>query len=356
MYLQDIGNSALQISYLAAVMMVTKVVAPSFWSWIIQHHISRMSAIRWGALLAVLAFTYIFIDTSFWAIAGVIAAYSFFWNAILPQFEVITLGHLGDKHALYSRVRLWGSIGFVIPVACLGFIFDLISLRWLPHILATFLLLMWLTSLLIPKPISENNKTEESVLWTLKNRVIWSFILVNVLLQIAHGPYYTFYSIYMEQFGYSRAAIGGLWSLGVMAEIMLFAFMHKVWGRFSLRGVVLFSLALTTARWLMIALMPTSVPLMIAAQLIHALSYGSMHAAAVEFVRRQLPESVQGGGMALYFGVAFGVGGAIGALLSGYLWQYNPASIFLMAAACSALAWLLSCYGLHLQPAHSLKR
>ena len=137
------------------------------------------------------------------------------------------------------------------------------------------------------------------------------------LLQFSHGPYYTFLSVYLEMHGYSRGQTGLLWSLGVVAEVVLFLVMHRLLARFTLRQILLASLALTALRWLLIGAWVDVLPLLIFAQCLHAASFASYHAAAVELVRTLFAGGNEGQGMALYSGISYGAGAASGALVSG---------------------------------------
>ena len=157
------------------------------------------------------------------------------------------------------------------------------------------------------------------------------------LQQFAHGPYYTFYSIYLDNLGYSVTAIGLLWSLGVVAEIVLFAYMHKVLPRYGIKPILMISLVLSALRWLLIGSLANNVAVALIAQLMHAASFGACHAVAVEFIRTRFGAR-QGLGQAMYSGVSFGLGGATGAVVSGYLWGYGAMLSYSVAAVASLIA------------------
>jgi PPP family 3-phenylpropionic acid transporter len=276
---------------------------------------------------------------------AVVTIYSFFWNAVLSQFEVVTLSHLHGHFERYSQIRLWGSVGFILAVAGLGYALDLISIAYLPWFLSALLLGIWLSSLLVFEdtrgaPVEENELTT-GLLQIVKKPAVLVFFVSCFLLQLAHGPYYTFYSIYLEGFGYSRSAIGLLWALGVLAEVVLFVFIHHLLVRFSLRSILLVTLAIAVLRWLVIGYLAESILALIVAQLAHAATFGSYHAVAIELVRRHFSGGHQGQGQAIYSGISFGAGGALGALLSGLLWEGSAQETFLFASFASLLAWLM---------------
>jgi len=349
LYLQQLGLGATAIGALAAIMQGTKIVAPNIWGWLADKTGARLRIIRIGACTATLIFAGIFWRHDFYWLAFIVAGYSFFWNAVHAQFEVVTLAHLGAHYQYYSRIRVWGSVGFIGAVIGLGFAFDYVPLQWLPPILLALLAGIWLSSLSVTEPGSEQHIQRGAVEKVgslgaiLRQPVVIAFFVACFLLQAAHGAYYTFFSVWLERNGYSRAHTGLLWSLGVIAEVVLFLYMHRVMRCYSLRGILLCSLALTVLRWLLIAWCVEILPVLLFAQCLHAASFASYHACAVEIVRRLFAGGHQGQGMAMYSGLAYGLGGAAGALLSGVLWNSSPAGTFVLAALLAlcalAIAW-----------------
>jgi PPP family 3-phenylpropionic acid transporter len=130
-----------------------------------------------------------------------------------------------------------------------------------------------------------------------------------------------------------------MWSLGVIAEIGVFAASHRLLARFSLRNILLASLLLAALRWLMIGFGAGNVALLVVAQCLHAGSFGSFHAAGIEYLRRHFGPLHQGQGQALYAALSFGAGGAFGALVSGLLWDLGAPLGFLVAALAALLGW-----------------
>lgn len=341
LYLQDIGYDAAAIGYLAGIMMATKIVAPNLLGWLADRRGQRMAVVRTGSLVALLIFAALFIDShNFWWMAVVIAGYSFFWNAVLAQFEVATLSHLGERYQRYSQIRVWGSIGFIIAVVLLGFFFDNYAIAWLPWFILLLLAAIWLSSLLVSdhKRLPGEINQRQSLTKVLRQPRVLVFLFSCFLLQVSHGPYYTFFSVYLEDYGYSRTVTGLLWSLGVLAEVLVFIFMHRLLDRFSLKQIMLASLILSVIRWLLIAYYADNLAILMLAQCLHAATFGSYHAYAVEMVRRLFGGGLEGQGMALYSGLSFGAGGAVGAISTGWIWGISPQLTFILAALVCVLA------------------
>jgi PPP family 3-phenylpropionic acid transporter len=343
LYLESSGFSAPEIGLLTGVVMATKVVAPSLWGFLADISGQRLRIVRLGSGLACLCFCGIFVSSGFAGLMLVVTAYSFFWNAVLAQFEVITLDHLGSAYNRYSQIRVWGSVGFIGAVVGLGWLFDVVAITALPVVMAGLLAAIWLCSLRVADTDGQTRHPgREGLAPVLRRTAVWAFFLVCFLLQVAHGPYYTFFSLYLESLDYSRSTIGWLWALGVLAEVALFLCMHRVLPRFGVRNIMLLSLCLAALRWLLIGYGATSMPLLLIAQCLHAASFGAFHAVSIEFIRRQFPPGLAGQGQAIYSGLSFGAGGAAGAVMSGYLWQQDPQFTFVIASLASALAALIA--------------
>jgi MFS transporter, PPP family, 3-phenylpropionic acid transporter len=339
LYLKDQGFSAAEIGQLVAILMATKIVAPNIWGWIADHSGQSMRIVRAACLFATISFAGVFLATGYWWLALVMSVFSFFWNAALPQFEATTFNHLGREPHRYSSIRLWGSIGFILTVAGLGPVLDRFGTGLLPGILLLLFLAIWFSSLLVPEEAAGHKPLHEPILRVLRRPEVISLLVLCFLLQASHGPYYTFYSIYLEEYGYRRSLIGQLWALGVIAEIGVFLVMHRWMPRFGPRNLMLAAVMLTTLRWLLIAAFPTQLWIMVFAQTLHAASFGLYHAVAIHLFHERFPGRLQGRGQALYSSISFGAGGALGSLASGYLWDgLGPQGMYAVAAATSLLA------------------
>lgn len=343
LYLQWQGFSAREIGELTAILLATRIVAPNIWGWIADHHGKSMQIVRFASLAATLTFAMILFNNSFLWIAIIMLVFSFFWNASLPQFEATTLQHLGERSNHYSKIRLWGSIGFIIIVITLGALLEHVDVSIVPYVMLFSLAGIWLASLTVPESASRHLHIDHQPILTVLNRPeIRAFLATCLLIQLSHGPYYTFYTIYLEQHGYSLSLIGQLWALGVMAEVIIFLFMHNWLPRYGIRKILLTSLLLSTIRWLIIGFFPDSLPLLLFAQLLHAASFGAFHAAAIAWVHKNFVGKNQGRGQALYTSISFGIGGAIGSLFSGHFWlSPGPTATFSMAAFATIIAFFI---------------
>lgn len=346
LYLKDLGFNAVAIGQLMAIPMATKLVAPFVWGWLGDHLGRRMSIVRLGSLLTTIIFSSVFWVTGFWELGAAMVLFSFFWNAVLPQFEAVTFDYLGDDVSRYSTVRVWGSVGFIISVLILGVVVDQYGPKSILPVLLIAYGAIWVSSLAIQDQDHEPHLIKQPpILEILKMPAVIAFFVACFLLQAGHGPYYAFYSIYMESVGYSKAVIGQFWALGVVAEVVVFLFMHRLLKRFGARQVLMVSLALAVVRWLLIGNFPESLAIILFAQTLHAATFGTFHAAAIHLVHHYFKGKHQGRGQALYSSLSFGAGGALGTVTSGFLWESaGPSVAFGISAALSMLALLIAWY------------
>ncbi|EGW54007.1 MFS transporter [Candidatus Endoriftia persephonae] len=343
-YLKDRGFSSAEIGELMAVIMVSKLVAPNIWGWIADHTGQRMPIVRIASLLSLMIFVGVFYAEGFWTLALVMMLFSFFWNASLPQFEAVTMSYLGERIKHYSRIRLWGSIGFILAVSALGFLLDRMSVEVIPQLVLLLYLGIWLSSLLVPeRGAAPHHEAQGSILTVLKRPTVIAYLAACFLMQASHSAYYAFYSIYMEEHGYSSTFVGQMWSLGVVAEVLIFLVMHRLLQRWGARKVLIASLLIAVLRWLLIGAAPDQLWIMLFAQILHAATFGTFHAAAIHLVHHYFVGKHQGRGQALYSSISFGAGGAVGSLLSGYLWSgIGPGPTFWVAAGYAALAVVIA--------------
>lgn len=344
LYLDSLGFAPAAIGELMAALMATKIVAPNVWGWIADHTGRHMPVVRLASLASMIAFAAVFLGDSYPWLMAVMLVFSFFWNAALPQLETTTLRHLGECTHRYSIVRLWGSVGFILTVAVVGEVMEASGPAVVPVVVLGLMAGIWLASLWVPAAQGPDLSMEHpSIAQTLRRPQVLALLAVCFLMQASHGPYYTFFTIYLGEHRYSSGIIGQLWALGVIAEVGVFLVMHHLVPQFGLRGLLLGSLVLTVLRWLLIGWFVDTPAVVVSAQLLHAASFGVYHATAIQLIHGFFRGRQQGRGQALYSSMSFGAGGAVGSLYSGYMWTgAGPVWTYGVAAALAALAWLVA--------------
>jgi len=342
LYLQSEKFSTADIGILMSLFQISRIFAPNFWGWLADHTAKRVTWIKLTALLGLMGFVAVFWAHGFWALFFVMASLSLFTSSTLPLSESLTLAHLATTNGHYSSIRMWGSLGFIVAAVILGFLIDaygIKSLLW--FLLAVQIILFALTFRLPEAKIAPHAHDEFSIWQVVKQPNVIALLVGCALMVTAHGVLYNFYSIYLSAHGYSKSMIGLLWAVGVICEICIFMIMPKIMARYSLKAILLTSLALAVLRFCMIGIAVDHLLLLIIAQSLHAATFGSFHAASVEVITRFFNGRHQAKGQAIYNSVAYGIGGTIGGVAGGYALQYVGGQITFTLAAIFPLLGLL---------------
>ena len=340
LYLQSLDFNAREIGELLAILVGTKLVAPYIWGWIADHTGKRILIVKIGSFLAAISFMLVYGVTSYWGMALTMMLYSFFWNAIMPQFEASTMNHLGEDHDRYSVIRSWGSIGFILTVMLAGPMIDEFGTEVILPMLSIAFVMIWLAAMITPADAGQPHIEDQSVdkiIKIIKRPEVMALFVVCFLMQFSHGSYYAFFSIYLESHGYSKTVIGQYWALGVIAEVIVFLFMAKLIGRYGAKRLLVASLMIAVIRWVLTAWFVDNVVIMFISQTMHAATFGLYHAVAIYFIHHYFTGKLQGRGQALYSSLSFGAGGAAGSLVSGYSWEALGSTTTYMIASGSVL-------------------
>jgi len=342
LYLQSIGFGAIEIGILMSIQPVMRMVAPGIWGWLADHTGRSREVVVAAASLSALFYLGVFATTSFWGLFLVLTLMSFFWSASMPLVEATTLSWLGKNTAHYGRLRSWGSIGFIVSVVGLGYAFDHIAIAWLlwAGLVCEAGILIFARQIPKTEVIAHHTDHQPIRQIVLQPRVLALFGAC-FLMAVAHGPYYTFYSIYLVEHGYTKSVVGMLWALGVICEIGVFFLMPALVKRFGFTRILLASFAAAVLRFLLIGWAVDVVVLLLFAQVLHALTFGSYHAASVGLVHQFFQGRHQSRGQAMFGSVTYGAGGMLGGLASGPIWQHWGSSALYSFSAGAALIGMI---------------
>lgn len=342
LYLKSLRFDAVEISILLSVQPVMRMIAPNVWGWLADRTGRRLLVVQLAALCGALFYTGVFFTTGFYGMMLVLVLMGFFWSASMPLVEATTLTYLGKNAAHYGRIRSWGSLGFITSVLGLGYAFDYIAIHWLLWAGLFIMLGILFFSRQIPSTEAQAHHTDSQPIASimLQPQVLTLFVAC-FLMAVAHGPYYTFYSIHLVEHGYAKSAVGWLWALGVICEIGVFSLMPWLMRRHALPQILMVSFAAAVLRFMLIGWGVGSLPLLLLAQVLHAATFGSFHATAVALIHHFFRGRHQSRGQALFGSLTYGAGTMVGGLLSGQLWQNFGAAATYSMSAVAALTGLL---------------
>ena len=350
-YLQSQNFSPASIGILLSLFQISRIVAPNFWGWLADHTGHRVKWIKLTSFLGLIGFVGVFWAKGFFWIFLIMSALSLFTSSTLPLAESLTLAHLATTDGHYSRIRLWGSIGFITASLLLGYLIDLQGINILLWALLVAQAIIFFLSNTIPEAQETHHEKNDLSIWKIiKTPSVVALLIGCTLMVSAHGVLYNFYSIYLKEHGYSGGTIGWLWAIGVICEIFIFMLMPKILHRYSLKAILLMSLFLGVIRFIFIGASPDHLFLLLIAQMFHAATFGSFHAASIEVIAYYFKGRNQARGQAIYNSVAYGIGGTVGGLGGGYLIQYLGGQIGFMITAISPLiGFLVIWFGLKLE-------
>jgi PPP family 3-phenylpropionic acid transporter len=342
LYLRSIGFSASEIGLLLAVNPVARIFGPNVWGWLADHYRARGALIRVTAVGTAVVFSLVLFSTRFGWMFVTLALLNVFWCGVLPLAESATLSLVGSKVGVYGRVRLWGSVGFVAVVVFAGYLLDYLGIVALGPMILILLVLMAASTFPLPRDREPSRHLDHSpILSILRRPEVIALMAGFFLMQVAHGPYNAFYSIHLVEAGYSKKAVGWLWALGVVAEILLFMWLPRLMRRFSVNQILLTSFGCAFVRFLLIAWGVQSLAILLIAQLMHAITFGAYHSAGVALMHRIFRGRHQARGQAIYTSLGYGLGGTLGTLMAGYVWEHGGAHVTFTIAAFAALGALL---------------
>nr|CCO25550.1 Nucleoside:H+ symporter:Major facilitator superfamily MFS_1 [uncultured bacterium] len=249
----------------------------------------------------------------------------------------------------YGRLRLWGSVGFIVAVMLGGQVLERYGIVQLPLITCiVMLLVLYASTRLKEAPVDHHEQAVVSVASVLRKKEVIAFFSASCLMVMSHSALYVFYSLYLEKLGYSKSVIGTMWSIGVLAEIIFFFYQAPIFRRIGTRKLMLGSMLIAVLRFILIANVDGGswgLLVLVIAQILHAATFGVHHSASVMQLQTWFGGNLQARGQALYTSISYGFGGTVGGILMGFCWESGGAhAVFLAAAAMAAIAWLMATF------------
>lgn len=262
------------------------------------------------ALMAALALAHL--ETPV-AVGAAMVAVGLGYGTVLPLVEAAILDRLPATG--YGALRLWGSVGFIVVSLGAGQLLGRHGDRPFPWLLASALVLLLLTV----RPLEEAARPVRSAGDGRIQGAVWCLLVLLTLHQVAHGPYYAFFSIHLLAAGLSSGAVSAAWVLGVLAELLAFRRSRWLEERLGLRRMLVAALLVSPLRWVLLAL-PVSTGVLVLAQLGHAVTFALVHLAGIQLIQRAVGEGCKRRAQAFYSGLTFGLGAVAGAAAAGPLY------------------------------------
>lgn len=335
-WLQGSGLDAEKIGLLLGCGMVARFAGSLLIASQVKNPAQLIVALRLLALLtALFALGFWFGGQWLWLLL-VMVGFNLFFSPLVPLSDALAATWTRQIGLAYGPVRLWGSLAFVISSALTGMLVSAYSYQAVLLLLSLGVVAM-LSGMLLPPQTRPQGEARQGAsggwaAWRdlLREKSVWRFMICVTLLQGAHAAYYSFSAIWWQQAGYSASVVGYLWSLGVVAEIIIFALSNRLFRRWSARDLLLLSGVCALLRWSLLGA-TTALPLLVVAQILHCGSFTICHLAAMRFIAaRKGTEVIRL--QSLYSALAMGGGIAVMTMICGVLFTHLQGHLFWVMA------------------------
>ena len=357
---------AQSLKYILASFYATLVLIPAIWG---HAAFSGQHPGRWlshGALAAVvfaLGLTQITPATPLGAACFLVMAFGVFFNPLLPLLEAMAYNQLADQQA-YSRIRLYGSLGFMVCSSLVGGMVLMKHPNLFPAIVTILMAITWFFSLPYKntKPLTtslitdvtemgeepvEQVKTDRSVIKKIFS--MWGLWLVTGLTQAAFACYFAFFALHMKDLGVAGWLVGLMIGVSAASEVIAFWKIKWFFDRASPWMLIAVASSLSCIRWVAVAMASDLwLPVVFALQLTQALGFSVFHTACLKIIHQSMPAKMMGAAQGFYNAVGYGVGGILGVFFSGLVWEhYRGQGVFAFAACISLSTMLIAFFMWH---------
>jgi PPP family 3-phenylpropionic acid transporter len=320
LYCYHLGFSGLRIGILSAVRSVALIVFPLVWGALADRLDARRPIYILCNFCSTLIWMLYLFTIDFWPMLAITIFYGIFYAPIISFLEAFTIDLLGREKTSYGRIRVWGSISFIAAVLALGKIIDMYSVEIIVVLIWVGSLMLSIISTRIPGFHIRTKKRLSGAAKSLLQRRVLVFLFCAFLMLVSHSAYYGFFSIHLENLGYGYTFIGLAWALASAAEILVMIGSDRIFSRFSIESVLIFSFMTAALRWLILFLAHRPMVILLS-QILHAVTYGSFHIGSILYIDRLSPDKVKTLGQAVNNAISYGLGLMVGFFFNGYLYE-----------------------------------
>jgi MFS transporter, PPP family, 3-phenylpropionic acid transporter len=345
LWLKDLGYGIFAISLLTSVQAASRLFAPYAWGALSDHTGERVKLMRYSATAALLLSFGLWFDLGLVALMVLMLLMFAHTSSMMPMSEA-AMAHLVSQDGSfdarrYGRVRLWGSVGFLVTVFLAGAWFERFGMHQFPAwtgvtLLAVVLSVWWMPDV---KEAAHAHSDKLPVLPVLRQPAVKWFFASVFFHVLSHMGIYVFFSLYLDELGYSKTMIGVFWAVSVLVEIGWFFTQSRWLGRFSLSAWLVICALAMVLRLILTVSSASVLWVLLLAQSLHALTFAAHHAVCIASLSEHFAGQLRGRGQALYTVIGYGFPGVLGSLLGGVLVSnYGLASVYWASLATSLVA------------------
>jgi len=338
-YLRGLGLSGREISTVFTVTPLLALIVPLAWAYLAdktQRHDRVLRIVVGGAFVGFIPMLF---ARSFAAVFVGWALYAMFAVAVGGLADAFAVARVREG-AIYGRVRLWGSVGYVVAALALG---ALLSARGRPTD-PLVPIAMWmalgcgfLAATRLRGTGEASTRPRAADIWALLRDPRMRLLLAIAALHwICLSPYNVYFGVFLHDLGLAPEWWGLAYSTGVVMEVIVLMMFHHLQARFRLETLLAAAFAVSTARWLAIAAVKSPGAL-VALQTLHGMTFGMFWSAAIALIAATVPASLRATGQALLV-MSLNLGGAIGNAISGRVYDAHGSRLLFLLAAVGELA------------------
>lgn len=338
LYYKSAGLSATEISILLSMVPALLFISQPVFGPLTDRSGHRGRMLSYLFLLIAGTGLLMSLGTSFWMILPAVVLWAIFSGPTVPIADSIALGEVVRTGIAYPRLRLWGSIGFVLTTTVAGRLYDTIDLRWAFAFYAALNIVAWFFARRLPaEGISGQRDVWPVLKQLLRNPILIGFLLLSALCQTTQAAHASFFSIHMQSLGGSKGMVGLAWGIAAITEVPVWLVLSKVTKRTGPLVLLAFSSLMYALRWYLFATVSDPGALLWL-QLLQSVSFAIFMPTAVVLIGDLIPADLRTSGQALLVLVNGGVATILGNVAAGYLVDLVGTTLLYRVAAYVALA------------------
>jgi MFS transporter, PPP family, 3-phenylpropionic acid transporter len=306
LWLRDQGLSAVQISTLLAAPVLVRIFAVPPVTYYADRSPERAHVMIAIAAISLLFSLFLAVDLTFYGLFLLVCLMSAAWSPQVPLADSIALSGVRRFGVEFASIRIWGSVAFLAVNICAGLAIERYSSAAVPLMIAAAFASVLLAACFMPRLGRRRRLSDAGLIpagpQSLGRPAVLMFLLATGLIQASHGYLYSFGSIYWKESGISADLVGFLWAAPVFAEIVLFKYYGRIFGRARPEVVLLAAGGVAVVRWTLFPIIGSSglgFSGFFAAQLLHGLSFGATYLAQQNYLAHAVPEDQSGSAQGL---------------------------------------------------------
>src|SRR6267142_244284 len=348
LYFQQHGLKKDEIGYVQGVAAIAVVLSPILLTFLADSQLDARRILAGAMLVAAGALGALYLCRGFTAMLLIWAIHMLAYVPLSTLLDGITFGVMkrrgqtGLPVTPYHRIRVWGSIGFMIPSVILFFV---VKKTITPILIVggAFGILGAITAIMLPDPDGGEKKKDSRLPTAEAARKMFTgplliFCIASFLLNAAQAPYYTYYAIYLkERVGIGQEWVGLISSVGVLVEIFFMLAFAKLLSRWGLKKLMIVGAACVAVRMAMLGLWPTPA-VAIGTQLFHGMIVLVLLIAPPVFLNQHAEDRYRHSIQGLYGMAVMGMGRIVGNLIAGPISKWSLQGVYGSAAVLSVFA------------------